>query len=174
MGAVGEEGKSLARTNTGRHRWIAEAGPPTRQKKKGASELRYPRPHVHIVDGGKARVILGAFSTGAEGAENLPMPEMPFRSRFRWSLPRSVAGDSAYGTRENVAATEKAGHPASRQNIKRLLAFGTKRPRKSTRPCPHAPLSPAHATRRGTEVRGGIGRMRWVRPGGLSRETAEA
>jgi hypothetical protein len=38
------------------------------------------------------------------------MLEMLFRSRFRWRLhPRSVTGDTAYGTRENIAAIEKAG-----------------------------------------------------------------
>jgi hypothetical protein len=38
------------------------------------------------------------------------MLEMLFRSRFRWRLrPHSVTGDAAYGTKENVAALEKAG-----------------------------------------------------------------
>ena len=64
----------------------------------------------YAVDGGKARVILDALVTGAEVTENLPMLEMLFRSRFRWRLrPRSVTGDAAYGTKENVAALEKAG-----------------------------------------------------------------
>jgi hypothetical protein len=63
-----------------------------------------------VVDGGKARVILDALVTGAEVTENLPMPEMLFRSTFRWRLrPRSVTGDAAYGTTENIAAIEKAG-----------------------------------------------------------------
>ncbi len=48
--------------------------------------------------------------TPAEVTENLPMLELLFRSRFRWRLqPRSVTGDAAYGTVENVAAVEKAG-----------------------------------------------------------------
>jgi hypothetical protein len=35
---------------------------------------------------------------------------MLWRSAFRWkSWPRRVTGDSAYGTVENIAATEKAG-----------------------------------------------------------------
>jgi Transposase DDE domain len=35
---------------------------------------------------------------------------MLFRSTFRWYLrPRSVTGDASYGTRENMAAIEKAG-----------------------------------------------------------------
>ena len=52
---------------------------------------------------------------GPEGHERqtlarLPMLELLFRSRFRWRLhPRSVTGDATYGTRENIAAIEKAG-----------------------------------------------------------------
>jgi hypothetical protein len=47
--------------------------------------------------------------TPAEVTENLPMLELLFRSRFRWRLQlRSVTGDAAYGTVENVAAVEKA------------------------------------------------------------------
>jgi hypothetical protein len=38
------------------------------------------------------------------------MQELLFRSIFRWRLsPRSVTGDATYGTRENIAAIEKAG-----------------------------------------------------------------
>ena len=38
------------------------------------------------------------------------MPEMLFRSTFRWRLrSHSVTGDAAYGTRENIAAIETAG-----------------------------------------------------------------
>jgi hypothetical protein len=81
---------------------------PMHQKNKSASRLGYLTHYV--VDGGKARVVLGVLVTGAEVAENLPMVEMLFRSTFRWRLrPRSVTGDAAYGTRENVAAIEKAG-----------------------------------------------------------------
>ena len=62
------------------------------------------------MDGGKARVVLNVLVTAAEVTENLPMLEMLFRSTFRWRLrPRSVTGDAAYGTRENIAAIEKAG-----------------------------------------------------------------
>jgi DDE family transposase len=81
---------------------------PMHQKKKGASRLGYQTHYV--VDGGKARVILDALVAAAEVNENLPMLELLFRSRLRWRLsPRSVTGDAAYGTRENVAAIEKAG-----------------------------------------------------------------
>ena len=130
----GDERRALAQTNALGHRWIAGAGrqeresvrwgytrmadlrvsttdpdaSPMHQKKKGASKLGYQTHYV--VDGGKARVILDVLVTGAEVTENLPMPELLFRSRFRWRLsPRSVTGDAAYGTRENIAAIEKAG-----------------------------------------------------------------
>jgi hypothetical protein len=64
----------------------------------------------YVADGGKARVILDVLVTGAEVMENLPMLELLFRSRFRWRLhPRSVTGDATYGTKENIAAIEKAG-----------------------------------------------------------------
>jgi hypothetical protein len=80
---------------------------PMHQKKKGASRLGYQTHYV--VDGGKARVILDVLVTPAEVTDNLPMLEMHFRSRFRWRLhPRSVTGDATYGTRENIAAIEKA------------------------------------------------------------------
>jgi transposase len=134
VGPDGEERQALAQTNALRHRWIAKNGrqeresarwgykrmadlrvsttdpdaSPMHQKKKGASKLGYQTHYA--VDGGKARVILDVLVTPAEVTENLPMPEMLFRSTFRWRLrPRSVTGDATYGTRENIAAIEKAG-----------------------------------------------------------------
>ena len=134
VGPEGEERQTLARENALRHRWIAENGrqerglvrwgykrmadlrvsttdpdasPMHQKKKKSASRLGYLTHYV--VDGGKARVILDVLVTGAEVTENLPMLEMLFRSRFRWRLhPRSVTGEATYGTRENIAAIEKA------------------------------------------------------------------
>ncbi len=136
VGPAGEEERrELARTNVGRHRWIAENGrqergvvrwgykrmadlrvsttdpdaSPMHQKKKGGSSRLGYQTH-YVVDGGKARVILDVLVTGAEVTENLPMLELLFRSRFRWRLrPRSVTGDAAYGTQENLVAIEKAG-----------------------------------------------------------------
>jgi transposase len=129
-----QEWEVLAKTNARRHRWIAEAGcqergvvrwgyrrmadlrvsttdpdaSPMRSKKESASRLGYLTHYV--VDGGKARVILDVLVTPAEVTENLPMVELLFRSCFRWRLrPRSVTGDGAYGTKENIAAIEKAG-----------------------------------------------------------------
>ena len=133
IGPAGREGEALAEANTRRHRWIEKAGRQQRevvrwgyrriadlrvsatdpdaspmQHKKGASRLGYLTHYA--VDGGKARVILDVLVTPAEVTENLPMLELLFKSRFRWRLrPRSVTGDAAYGTVENVAAVEKAG-----------------------------------------------------------------
>jgi hypothetical protein len=79
---------------------------PMHQKNNSSGRLGYLSHYA--VDGGKARVILNVLVTGAEVTENLPMQEMLFRSTFRWGLrPRSVTGDAAYGTRENIAAIEK-------------------------------------------------------------------
>jgi transposase len=134
VGPAGQEGQALSETNARQHRWIAGAGrqhrevlrwgyrrmadlrvsttdpdaSPMQHKNKGTSRLGYQTHYV--VDGGKARVILDVLVTPAEVTENLPMLELLFRSRFRWRLhPRSVTGDAAYGTTENIAAVEKAG-----------------------------------------------------------------
>ncbi len=134
VGPAGREGRALSKANAKRHRWIEKAGrqqrevirwgyrrladlrasttdpdaSPMQRKNKGASRLGYLTHYV--VDGGKARVILEVLVAPAEVTENLPMLELLFRSRFRWRLrPRSVTGDAAYGTVENVAAVEKAG-----------------------------------------------------------------
>jgi transposase len=135
VGPVGqEERRTLAKRNARQHRWIVQAGhqkrevvrwgyrrtadlrmstadpdaSPMQHKNKGTSRLGYQAHYV--VDGGKARVILNVLVTPAEVTENLPMLELLFRSRFRWRLrPRSVTGDAAYGTVENVVAVEKAG-----------------------------------------------------------------
>ena len=129
-----EERRTLAERNARQHCWIAEAGrqkrevvkwgyrrmadfrvstidpdaSPMQHKSKAASRLGYQTHYV--VDGGQARVILDALVTSAEVTENLPMLDLLFRSRSRWCLhPRSVTGDAAYGTTEDVAAVEKAG-----------------------------------------------------------------
>jgi transposase len=67
--------------------------------------------HDHyVVDGGKARIILAALVTPADVMENVPMPDLLWRVRFRRKLrPRQVTGDSTYGTAENVVAVEDQG-----------------------------------------------------------------
>jgi transposase len=135
VGPTAEKRRALAQKNACQHRWISEAGrqhrevvrwgyrriadlrvsttdpdasPMQHNNKGGTSRLGYQTHYV--VDGGKARVILDVLVTPAEVTENLPMLDLLFRSRFRWHLqPRSVTGDAAYGTVENVVAVEKAG-----------------------------------------------------------------
>ena len=63
-----------------------------------------------MVDGGKARVILNVLVTPSEVTENRPMLDLLWNTIFRWHIrPRQVTGDARYGTRQNVAALEKAG-----------------------------------------------------------------
>jgi hypothetical protein len=78
------------------------------QHKRGATRMGY---HAHyVVDGGKARVILNVLVTPADVTENQPMLDLLFRTRFRWrARVRRVTGDAKYGTKEIVAAVEKAG-----------------------------------------------------------------
>ena len=77
------------------------------QHKRGASRLGY---HAHyVVDGGKARVILSVLVTPADVMENQPMLDLLWRTTFRWrTRTRRVTGDATYGTKENIAALEKA------------------------------------------------------------------
>jgi transposase len=77
------------------------------QHKRGATRMGY---HAHyVVDGGKARVILSALVTPADVTENQPMLDLLFRTIFRWrTRTRRVTGDAKYGTKEIVAAVEKA------------------------------------------------------------------
>ncbi|MDQ3430076.1 MAG: IS1182 family transposase, partial [Actinomycetota bacterium] len=77
------------------------------QHKGGATRMGY---HAHyVVDGGKARVILSALVTPADVTENQPMLDLLWRTAFRWrARVRRVTGDSTYGTKEIVAAVEKA------------------------------------------------------------------
>jgi transposase len=75
--------------------------------KRGATRMGY---HAHyVVDGGKARVILQTLVTPADVTENQPMLDLLFRTIFRWrARVRRVTGDAKYGTKEIVAAVEKA------------------------------------------------------------------
>jgi transposase len=78
-------------------------------KRKGADHSHLGYQAHCVVDGGKARIILGVLVAPFEVTENKPMLDMLWRAVFRWRLrPRRVTGDSAYGTVENIAAIEKA------------------------------------------------------------------
>jgi hypothetical protein len=80
---------------------------PMRLGSEGQTKLAYQAHYV--VDGGKARVILNVLVTPSEVSENRPMLDLLWRTAFRWHIrPRRVTGDAKYGTRENVAALEKA------------------------------------------------------------------
>ena len=115
------------------HDWYAQNGQPDRSIKRGGYQrtsdlwvsltdpdavlmrqhnhgvhLRY-RDH-YLVDGGKARIILGVLVTAADVMENMPFLDMVWRACFRWKLrPRSATGDTTYGTVEIIRALEDAG-----------------------------------------------------------------
>jgi transposase len=120
--------------NAARSDWIAKAGRQDREvkgnfyrrkadlflsktdpdaspmKRKGADHSHLGYQAHCVVDGGKARIILGVLVAPFEVTENKPMLDMLWRAVFRWrSWPRQVTGDSAYGTVENIAAIEKMG-----------------------------------------------------------------
>jgi transposase len=127
------EDEELICANAARSDWISKAGRQDREvkgnfyrrkadlflsktdpdaspmKRKGADHTHLGYQAHCVVDGGKARIILGVLVAPFEVTENKPMLDMLWRSAFRWkSWPRRVTGDSAYGTVENIAATEKA------------------------------------------------------------------
>jgi len=124
-----EDAADLATANAGRHDWIAEAG----RQDRSYADPRYQRTgdlavsttdpdatHLrqrdgvrlgyqahYLVDGGKARIILGALVTPAEVPEDWPAADLAWRARFRWRLwPRQATGDKAYGTLSLIRALE--------------------------------------------------------------------
>jgi transposase len=128
--AVREE---MEQANAERHDWLARGGAPDRTiiragyrrrsdfeasrtdpdaalmaHKQGGLHFGY---HDHYaVDGGRARIILGALVTPADVMENQPFLDLLWRVRFRWRLqPRHVTGDTTYGTLENIVALENQG-----------------------------------------------------------------
>jgi transposase len=79
-------------------------------KRKGADHSHLGYQAHCVVDGGKARIILGVLVAPFEVTENKPMLDMLWRAVFRWKArPRHVTADSAYGTVENISAIEKVG-----------------------------------------------------------------
>ncbi len=70
----------------------------------------HPAYYTHyVVDDGRSRVILSSPITPGEVMENMPMLDLLWRARFCWKLhPRSITGDSAYGTVAIVKAVEEA------------------------------------------------------------------
>jgi transposase len=128
-----ERAAALEAQNQQRHDWYAHNGEPDRSVQRGTyqrmsdlwvsltdpdavlmkqhghgTRLRY-RDH-YLVDGGKARIILGVLVTAADVMENMPFLDMLWRACFRWKLqPRSATGDTTYGTIEIIRALEDAG-----------------------------------------------------------------
>ncbi|HET7272223.1 MAG TPA: transposase [Rubrobacter sp.] len=101
VGPEGQERQTLTQTNAGRHRWIAGNGRQERVVRWGYRRMADLRMSITDPD---------ALVTPVEVNESLTMLEMLFKSRFRWRLRlRSVTGDAAYGTRENLASVEKSG-----------------------------------------------------------------
>src|SRR5215217_1590875 len=90
---------------------VSETDPdasPMKRKGGDHSHLGY-QTHC-VVDGGKSRGILGVLVTPFEVTENKPMPDMLWRTAFRYKVrPRQVTCDSAYLSVNNTAATEKMG-----------------------------------------------------------------
>ncbi len=76
--------------------------------KGGTPKLGY---HDHYaVDGGKARIILAAFTTPADVMDNTPLLDLLDRARFRFQLPvKRVVADSKYGTGENLHGLAERG-----------------------------------------------------------------
>lgn len=128
------EDEDLISTNTAKSDWISKVGRQDREvkgdfyrrkadlflsktdpdaspmKRKGADHSHLGYQAHCVVDGGKARIILGVLVSPFEVTENKPMLDMLWRAAFRWKVrPRRVTGDSAYGTVENIAAIEKMG-----------------------------------------------------------------
>jgi transposase len=125
-----EQQCELRQQNEARHDWIAQLGAQDRRVKgrsyqrmadyfvsttdpdatlmettKGA-DMGY-RTH-YVVDGGRARIIVGVLVTPSEVMDNQPMRDLVFRACFRWKLrPRHVTGDTMYGTTDNIVALER-------------------------------------------------------------------
>jgi len=154
-----ERTAALEAQNQQRHDWYAQNGEPDRSVQRGTyqrmsdrwvsltdpdavlmkqhghgTHLRY-RDH-YLVDGGKARIILGVLVTAADVMENMPFLDMLWRACFRWKVrPRSATGDTTYGTIEIIRALEDAGIRAYMPLPdwhKRSAFFGTERFRYDT------------------------------------------
>ena len=109
-----------AQTHGKRHDWIARAGDPDRTITRGSyrrrSDYEASRTdpdaglmgrkgrgltigyHDHVVvDGGKARIVLGALVMPADVMENQPALDLIWQARFRWRLcPTHVTADTTY------------------------------------------------------------------------------
>jgi transposase len=116
--------------------------------------------HDHyVVDGGKARIILHAFTTPADVMENTPMLDLLWRVCFRWQLhPTRAVGDTTYGTIENIRALEDAGIRAyvPLPNWDRTPYYGPSRftydPERDQYRCPQGQVLRRHTAKYGEET----------------------
>jgi len=132
IGPRAEEAPELAATNADRHDWVAQGGRQDRRRTYSdyvrtadfavsttdpdATHLPF-RDGVrlgyqghYLVDGGKARIIVGALATPGEVPEGRPALDLLWRARARWRLRlRQATGDKAYGTVEIIRALEEQG-----------------------------------------------------------------
>ena len=112
---VSRDGRQDRSVRSGSYRRIADTrasktDPDATPMRYGKEKLRLGYHTHYVVDGGKSRVILNALVTSSEVMEQQPMLDLLWRTSFRFRLrPRRVTGDTAYGTRANIAAVERAG-----------------------------------------------------------------
>jgi transposase len=132
LGLPEEAAPELAAANASRHDWVAQGGQQDRRRvvrnyvrtaDYSVSTTDPDATHLplrdgvrlgyqghYVVDGGKARIILGALATPGEVPEERPALDLLWRARFRWGLhPHQATGDKSYGTLEIVRALEEQG-----------------------------------------------------------------
>ncbi|MGI8477953.1 MAG: hypothetical protein ACR2OO_16520 [Thermomicrobiales bacterium] len=109
---IGEMGRSDRTTTSGAYRRTADyrassTDPDASPLRPGGSGVRLGYHDHHVVDGGKARIVLTALVTPAEVQDNQPALDLLWRTRLRWTLrPRQVTGDTKFGTVKNIVAIE--------------------------------------------------------------------
>jgi hypothetical protein len=129
IGPSAEEAPELAAANATRHDWIAQGGRQDRTRHyrdyvrpadRAVSTTDPDATHLpfrdgtrlgyqgtYLVDGGKARIILGALATPGEVPEERPALNLIWQARARWRLrPHQATGDTAYGTLEIIRTLE--------------------------------------------------------------------
>jgi transposase len=132
IGPSEQEDPGLAAANASRHDWLARGGRQERDRHfrdyvrtadHSVSATDPDATHLpcrdgvrlgyqghYLVDGGKARIILGALATPGEVPEERPALDLIWRARARWGLRvRQATGDSAYGTVAIIRALEEQG-----------------------------------------------------------------
>jgi hypothetical protein len=132
IGPSTEEAPDLAAANAARHDWVAHGGRQDRTRhsrdyvRPADRAVRTTDPDAtplpfragtrlgyqghYLVDGGKARIILGTLATPGEVPEERPALDLLWQARARWQLrPHHATGAKAYGTMEISRALEEQG-----------------------------------------------------------------